>query len=174
MKNILLAVVLMITASFAFGQNLKSGGILKPEQAIYDVRHYSLALSVDINNKSIDGTAEIDIITNDTSSVLLFDLVHLLVVRKVWVNGKEAGHIIWRPYELDLTEYVRQGENTIGIELVNSLHNVLGPHHDVRGEVVPFVGPDSFEDPDNWVDTYYFRPFGIKGVNLLIEKEIAE
>ncbi|MEP6734195.1 MAG: M1 family metallopeptidase [Chryseolinea sp.] len=86
--RVLLVVAMLTTASFAEAQNLKSGGVLKAEQAIYDVRHYALSLTVDIESKSIVGSVEIDIITKDTTSLLLFDLVHLLKVKKVWVNGK--------------------------------------------------------------------------------------
>jgi hypothetical protein len=32
-------------------QNLKSGGVLKPEQAIMDIRHYTIALNVDLSKK---------------------------------------------------------------------------------------------------------------------------
>ncbi len=54
-----------------------------------DVRHYSIALAVDPVLQSIDGTTEIDIILSSATPVLLFDLVNLLTVRKVWVNKKE-------------------------------------------------------------------------------------
>ena len=37
------------------GQNLKSGGLLKPEQAITDIRHYTISLDVDPGQQSIDG-----------------------------------------------------------------------------------------------------------------------
>jgi aminopeptidase N len=70
-------------------QNLKSGGILKPEQALMDVRHYRVVLDVDPATQSIDGYTEIDIITSKPTNVLVFDLVHLLPVKKIWVNKKE-------------------------------------------------------------------------------------
>jgi hypothetical protein len=69
---------------------------------------------------------------------------------------------------MDITRYFRPGRNRIEIELVNSLHNLLGPHHNVQGEVQPFVGPDQFDDRDNWTDTYYLRPFGVTGAALVI------
>jgi aminopeptidase N len=70
-------------------QNLKSGGVLKPEQALMDIRHYTIALDVDPEQQSIDGYTEISLITSQSTNVLLFDLVHLLTVKKVWVNKKE-------------------------------------------------------------------------------------
>lgn len=70
-------------------QDLKSGGVLKPEQAIVDIRHYTIALDVSPSAQTIDGYAEIDFITTAPTTVLLFDLVSLLTVDKVWVNKKE-------------------------------------------------------------------------------------
>ena len=71
-------------------QDLKSGGILKPEQAIMDVRHYTIKLAVDPVQQSIDGTTEITIVLSESTQTLLFDLVSLLEVRKVWVNNKSV------------------------------------------------------------------------------------
>ena len=50
-----------------FSQNqdisyMSSGGTLKPLQANMDIRHYTLALDVDIPNESIKGYTEIDLI----------------------------------------------------------------------------------------------------------------
>ncbi|MFI5185761.1 MAG: hypothetical protein ACHQF0_03505, partial [Chitinophagales bacterium] len=75
---------------FCYPQHLTSGGKLKPEQAIMDVRHYTIALNVDIANKSIGGYTTIDIILSQPSSTLLFDLMNDLQVQTVWVNGREA------------------------------------------------------------------------------------
>ncbi len=72
-----------------FSQNLKSGGVLKPEQAIMDIRHYSIALDVDPEARTINGFTEIDLNLSQSSDVLLFDLVHLLTVKRVSVNGKD-------------------------------------------------------------------------------------
>lgn len=74
-----------------YSQNLKSGGILNPEQAIMDIRHYTIALNVDPQQKTIDGYTEIDLVLSRPADRLVFDLVHLLNVKKAWVNGKEAG-----------------------------------------------------------------------------------
>jgi len=83
-----LSALLMAVAVFSIGQDLKSGGILKPEQAIMDVRHYAVSLSVDPLQQSIDGTATIGIVLSQPTQILMFDLVNLLEVKKVWVNGK--------------------------------------------------------------------------------------
>jgi aminopeptidase N len=81
--------ILFVAASFlAKGQDLKSGGVLKPEQAIMDVRHYTISLAVDPVQQSIGGTTEIAFVLSQPTQTLLFDLVSLLEVKKVWVNKK--------------------------------------------------------------------------------------
>jgi aminopeptidase N len=72
-----------------FSQNLKSGGPLKPEQAIMDIRHYTIALDIDPENQSIRGYGETNLILTKSTDVLLFDFWHGLKVTRVSVNGKE-------------------------------------------------------------------------------------
>jgi aminopeptidase N len=73
-------------------QNLKSGGKLKPEQANMDIRHYTVALNVDPEQKSINGYTEIDLNLKQSASSLLFDLWHGLTITQVWINGKTAAY----------------------------------------------------------------------------------
>lgn len=87
MRNILL-IFCTIISSATLGQNLISGGKLKPEQAIMDIRHYTIALDVDPEQKSINGYTEIDLILKKVTNSLLFDLWHGLKINQVWVNGK--------------------------------------------------------------------------------------
>jgi aminopeptidase N len=65
-----------------------SGGKLKPEQAIMDVRHYTVALNMDFVKKSIDGSTVIDVIMAKPTKVLILDLLDSLKVSAVSVNGK--------------------------------------------------------------------------------------
>ena len=90
-------------------------------------------------------------------------------VLAVRVNGKLAGKLFWRPYEIDLSRFLREGENTIEITLTGSLRNLLGPHHLKSGES-DSVSPGSFyrrsviwrsEDNPDWTDGYSFVAFGI-------------
>ena len=80
---------LFLTASLQ-AQNLKSGGVLKPEQANMDIRHYAIALEVDPIKQSIKGYTEIDLRLSASSTVILLDLWHGLTVEQVWVNGKKV------------------------------------------------------------------------------------
>ncbi len=99
----------------------------------------------------------------------------------VRINGAEAGTIAWAPYEVDVTGLLRPGENEVEIELVNTLRNLLGPHHRPQGEPdhvwgeVEFSGrycwdtrrgyPHWFarREPETeaWTDDYFFVPFGL-------------
>lgn len=67
---------------------LTSGGKLKPLQAIMDVRHYTLALDVDIAGKSISGYAEIEVILNKSTDSLLFDLLHFYQISSITIDKK--------------------------------------------------------------------------------------
>src|SRR5688572_20132874 len=80
----------MLISALGFAQNLKSGGKLKPEQAIMDIRHYTIALDIDPAGQSIKGYTEIDLLLSQQTGVLLFDFWHGLTVKSVSVNGKSC------------------------------------------------------------------------------------
>jgi hypothetical protein len=50
-------------------------------------------------------------------------------VVNVKVNNKAAGIIIAEPSMLDISEFLKEGKNTIEVEVVGSFKNLLGPHH---------------------------------------------
>ncbi len=62
-------------------------------------------------------------------------------VAEVKVNGESAGIIAWRPYELDITNYLKEGENQVEVIVTGSLKNQMGPHHfnPERGFVTPWT-----------------------------------
>ncbi len=83
-----LVVILLLCSTATFAQNrdisyMTSGGKLKPLQANMDIRHYTLALDLDIANQSISGYTEIDLDLAKASDTLLFDLVNFLDVTKI-------------------------------------------------------------------------------------------
>jgi len=88
------------------------------------------------------------------------------VVATVLVNGKEAGQIFVKPYEIEITDFLREGENIIEIQLTNSLRNLLGPHHHKVVEPI-FVGPETFSDELNWTETYQFVPLGVSKAKIV-------
>ncbi len=88
-KTIISVLALLCLTQLHAQQTFTSGGKLKPEQAIMDVRHYTIALNVDFNQKSIDGYTIIDVIIAQPTKVLLFDLLDSLGVSQVLVNNKK-------------------------------------------------------------------------------------
>ncbi len=85
------------------------------------------------------------------------------------VNGKKLNSIYWAPYTADLSQLLKEGKNTIELDIKGNFRNMLGPHH------MPVdshcVGPTSFHrnspiwgsmvDLDNWYDGYCFVKYGL-------------
>lgn len=62
------------------------------------------------------------------------------------VNDSEE-ILVWPPYEPDISQYLKEGENSLKITLNGSLKNLIGPHHNVsrKGIVTPWsfkYGPE--------------------------------
>lgn len=98
---------------------------------------------------------------NNGKTVLKFNKKGFNAIH-VRINGIEAGTLIWNPFELNITPFVRVGENEIELTVVNNLRNLLGPHHLEEGESYN-VGPGSFYKSDSpfawgvdWNDDYCF------------------
>ena len=62
---------------------------------------------------------------------------------RIKVNGQYVCTSMWAPYDIDLSEFLKIGENTVELTIVNNLRNLLGPHHHVDGELLS-VTPGSF------------------------------
>ena len=85
------------------------------------------------------------------------------------VNGKKAAILMFTPFNADITEYLKNGENEVKITLFSGNRNLLGPHHKPQGEIYS-VGPSTFTDKHGWADDtsqpawtddYSFVKFGI-------------
>lgn len=50
-------------------------------------------------------------------------------VAAVKVNGQEAGVIFSEPNTLDVSKFLKAGINTVEVEVIGSLKNLLGPHY---------------------------------------------
>lgn len=74
-------------------EHLTSGGKLKPEQAIMDIRHYTIALKVNIPDKSIDGYTDVDLVLSQATPVLLFDLLDSFHIHSVLVDGHAMPYV---------------------------------------------------------------------------------
>ncbi|MBN2294735.1 MAG: hypothetical protein JXM70_20065 [Pirellulales bacterium] len=51
---------------------------------------------------------------------------------RISVNGKPAGHIIIDPWRCDVTSLIQPGKNLVRVEIVGTLANTLGPHHNKK------------------------------------------
>lgn len=110
----------------------------------------------------------------------------------VEINGTILKSLGWMPYHFDVTEYLKSGDNKLKVTMVNSLRNLLGPHHHVWRETNR-VGPATFSGKGGfpngkgesdwydlrlenketlaWRDDYYMIPFGLlKPVEIKINK----
>lgn len=54
---------------------------------------------------------------------MLLRFPHLGSLARVWINGKEVATVWCSPWEADVTEYIKEGTNSLKIEVVNSLMN---------------------------------------------------
>ncbi len=82
---------------------------------------------------------------------------------KVYVNDKKVKDVWLTPNLTDISEYIKQGENKIEIELVSSLQNAFGPLHDKKGDDNFWVHVQAFEDPQFTRDQDALYDYGILG-----------
>ncbi len=59
---------------------------------------------------------------------------------RVDVNGETAGYIGWQPWQLDISDQMKSGENTITVTVFGSLKNLLGPYHNGSGRGAAWPG----------------------------------
>lgn len=93
-------------------------------------------------------------------------------VAEIEVNKKIAGIIAYPPYELDITNQIKQGQNKISVEISGSLKNLLGPHHigPVRGTAWPASFESAHENMPAGSD-YDFMEYGLFKDFVLIESD---
>lgn len=69
-------------------------------------------------------------------------------VAEVIVNGKPAGIIGFKPYTLDISQWIRAGENCIEVKVVGSNKNLFGPFH--NDSSIGFVTPNLYKGTTEW------------------------
>ncbi len=85
------------------------------------------------------------------------------ILYKVRVNGADAGWMMWRPFELEITSHLKPGTNDLEIEVVSSLQNIWGPLHDKEGDSYMWVGPNAFENEPELREEINSFPYGLIG-----------
>jgi hypothetical protein len=58
----------------------------------------------------------------------LLDLGNVKDVAEISVNGKPGPVLLLRPYRADVTAWLRAGENTLQVTVVNTQYNALSAH----------------------------------------------
>jgi hypothetical protein len=92
---------------------------------------------------------------------LVLDELHGTVA-EVLINGEKAGIIGWKPFEINLSGLLKEGQNVVEVRIIGSLHNLYGPHN---------VGHTSMVGPGQWnsvlskmdCSEYIFRQYGLEG-----------
>lgn len=85
---------------------------------------------------------------------------------RIVVNGVETDTVWCSPWEADLTEVVREGDNEVEIHVVNSLMNrMIGDASLPADQRVTYAYPEIAEPEDALV------PSGLVGVSLLYRNE---
>ena len=84
----------------------------------------------------------------NTSKKLAFNMRGINAVA-VKINGVDFKTVIFDNTELDISDALTIGENTVELVLTNNLRNLLGPHHLEEGESY-HVGPFSFFKGDTF------------------------
>ncbi len=143
---------------------IQSGFVIKPSKSL-ELGSWK-AQGMPLYGHSVAYTQEFDV--DDKTSKFEVELAKWHgSVAKVNVNGQPAGHIAFQPWELDVTDHIRPGKNTIEVVVTGTLKNTLGPHH--AGKMVGKAWPHAFEQgpetgppPGDGYDTLdygLFEPF---------------
>lgn len=90
MRSFTLTLAALLAMCIVYSQNLKSGGVLIPEQANMDIRHYQLKIALDPATQSLTGDVEVKMNLKNQAALIVLDLVHLLKVSQVWVNKQKV------------------------------------------------------------------------------------
>jgi aminopeptidase N len=98
LSKIVIAIFYILLVQNSFAQNqtnnsrdlsyVTSGGKLHPLQAIMDIRHYTIALDIDIANRSFKGSTEVNLNLSEKTNTILLDLIHFYTITQIKVNNK--------------------------------------------------------------------------------------
>ncbi|MCK4602417.1 MAG: hypothetical protein KAU28_08110, partial [Phycisphaerae bacterium] len=90
---------------------------------------------------------------------------------RVFVNGNSAGVVGWEPNEIDITDFAKDSEIELGIEVVGHRRNSHGPLH-LRERSPKWTGAVEFVTTgEQWTDSYRLVPCGLMQPPRLIVKQ---
>ena len=82
------------------------------------------------------------------------------VTRNVTLNGTEIGAVPFPPACVEITSALKDGTNTLEIEVAGSLANMIGPHRFSGGKRPDVITPAVYFDDGTPKDIYEFVPYG--------------
>jgi hypothetical protein len=86
------------------------------------------------------------------------------VMAKVKINGQYAGGVWTPPYRVDITDYVKQGENTIEVEVVSTwVNRLIGDARLPREQRIV----DSYHN--EWSESSRLREAGLVGTVKIVQ-----
>lgn len=135
------------------------------------VQTRSDGLAVDLTDSGLPffagrATLKQSIVLPSFSGRAELELRHLrAALASVRVNGQPVGTCAWHPHRIDLGSSLIPGENSLEIELVGTLRNLLGPHHRAGGDSAG-TGPGDFRDKTHWTEDTILVPFGFDSAIL--------
>ncbi len=74
---------------------------------------------------------------DDSRYFLCFSDLH--DIAEVEINGKKAGKILWKPYEVEITDFIKKGKNNVSIKVTNSIYNMLEGKPKISGITGPIT-----------------------------------
>jgi hypothetical protein len=110
------------------------------EGAVFDepIRFETEEGTIEVGDWSAQGLAtysgigvysiDVDLAAEDAASRVVLDLGRAKTVAEVIVNGQQAGVLLGRPYEVDITRFVQEGRNRIEIKVANTLANHMSTY----------------------------------------------
>ena len=99
-------------------------------------------------------------------TVKTLKLGSVMVLAEVKINGENAGGAWTYPYDIDITPYVREGENTVDITVYNNWRNRL-----IGDEKLPVAERKTWTNIQPWASDDELQSSGLLGpVNIEITK----
>jgi hypothetical protein len=96
---------------------------------------------------------------------------------RVWVNGHDAGFLVSAPWSVEVSKWLKSGENKVVVEVYGTPKNLLGPHHigRARGSAWPNMfqrGPKAQPSGASYDTIGYglFEEFTLQGYRFVSEE----
>lgn len=86
----------------------------------------------------------------------------------VRINGTDCGTLRWKPFMVDITDAVKQGENKLEIEMATTLVNAFGPNRRKGIKDMTGIGAGEFIDMSRFKRSYEFFEFGIESAVVYV------